>query len=571
MRRDTRRLMVTLLMDGRPRTQREIANELGLSKVLVNAALFRAWEKGAVVRTKEVYFDQISLPRGPKGLKTNVRAFHKYTVLPADFTQSEQKVSPEVFVKDGVTFVGYSREYYDHRSSRHSLGEKSKSKLVIDFLKENSKTAWFSTQVRERLKEKGVRVPDVMMSVRRYAKKGWVLVRGYNTDVNSTPFREGYLLTWIDQDKSQQQAVIEAFKRTEEALDQASIAIPINQRIHRLRGLLIEAAATKDLISPLYLKNQLKCTDDELEIAIRRARQLYPDVKEEKLFGAYRYFYHSSISPEELHASIEMKKNYIRMTKGRESRVGHNWEAACEFFVDKFTLGASFWTQAHRVSSSKMDPRRITLHLMKPVGHRLNNAEVDRVWEVCAGIFSPKATYVLECKWGLVMKKYIDDFFEVLRWSKEFGADSQSSPDGRAVKQGIVGVFAGSTFNPRETVVLKDGKRLSLPSYAARNNITILKAVDFNKKLQEQGVPKECTVQKICRVARDESNTRHLLEEVWSHPSNAKDILLRALDENKDVFDLESLLLNNEAQEPIEEKIEEIQDVVPVASPQPLH
>jgi hypothetical protein len=93
-----------------------------------------------------------------------------------------------------------------------------------------------------------------------------------------------------------------------------------------------------------------------------------------------------------------------------------------------------------------MDPRRITIHLIKPVGGRRQNAEVDRVWEVTPGIFAQPITYILECKWGLIQKKYLDDFFNVLKWSKEFGVDT---PDGRQIKQGIVGVLAGSHLTPK--------------------------------------------------------------------------------------------------------------------------
>jgi hypothetical protein len=102
-----------------------------------------------------------------------------------------------------------------------------------------------------------------------------------------------------------------------------------------------------------------------------------------------------------------------------------------------FTAGARFWTQQHRKGG--MDPRRITLHLLKGVGGRRNAAEVDRVWEVNPGVFAPPITYVLSCKWGLVSKRHVDDFLEVLRWSKDFGVDT---PDGREIKQGVVGVFA---------------------------------------------------------------------------------------------------------------------------------
>jgi len=81
------------------------------------------------------------------------------------------------------------------------------------------------------------------------------------------------------------------------------------------------------------------------------------------------------------------------------------------------------------------------------------SAEVDRVWEVTLRLFAPPVTYVLSCKWGLVNKRDVDDFLEVLRWSKEFGVDT---PDGRSVKQGVVSVFAAGVFNPKEIVRLKD-------------------------------------------------------------------------------------------------------------------
>ncbi|RJS88158.1 hypothetical protein CW704_00285, partial [Candidatus Bathyarchaeota archaeon] len=138
------------------------------------------------------------------------------------------------------------------------------------------------------------------------------------------------------------------------------------------------------------------------------------------------------------------------------------------------------------------------MHLIKGVGGRRNSAEVDRVWEVTPGIFAPPITYVLSCKWGLVTKKHVDDFLEVLRWSKEFGVDT---PDGREIKQGVVGVFAASAFNPRETVQLKDESRISLAQYAARMRFQLLRASDFNQKLHEKGCPRTVTVQKICRRA----------------------------------------------------------------------
>jgi hypothetical protein len=231
-----------------------------------------------------------------------------------------------------------------------------------------------------------------------------------------------------------------------------------------------------------------------------------------------------------------MKRNYIRKVKGRANRIGHNWEAAVEWFIDKFTVGAKFWTQRHRERG--MDPKRITLHLIKGIGGRRRSAEVDRVWEVTPSIFAPSITYVLSCKWGLVTRRHIDDFLEVLRWSKEFGVDT---PEGRAIKQGVVGVFAGSSFNPRERVRLKDGSDISLPAYAARMNIQLLKASDFNQKLRERGCEK-ATVQRICRLARNEKEVREILEAIWKNPEKDLEILIEIERKNKDLFEFERRL-----------------------------
>jgi hypothetical protein len=87
----------------------------------------------------------------------------------------------------------------------------------------------------------------------------------------------------------------------------------------------------------------------------------------------------ANLSPEDLQAAVILKQNYLRKAKGKDNRVGHNWEATVDWFIDKY-MKAHSWTQEHRTNG--LDPRRIALHLLKPVGDRRQNAEVDRVWEV---------------------------------------------------------------------------------------------------------------------------------------------------------------------------------------------
>ncbi|MEP0825637.1 MAG: hypothetical protein HRF40_09135, partial [Nitrososphaera sp.] len=374
---------------------------------------------------------------------------------------------------DGHTFVQFSPEYSDKRGNR---GSKSKAQLVLNFLKEHSDRAFYSTEIFNALKEKGVTMPDIMTTARRYERKGLLYVRGYQTHDSQSPFQEGYLITWIEQDGSSDlDALKQAVMRTNEALKDNASTNPLVQRVLAIRNLVVSETELGRITSVNQIKDMLKAaTDTEAESAIMRAMQLYPSIREVKLFNAYRYYYHESMNIEVLNASLEMAKNYIRISKGRANRIGHNWEACVEWFIDRFTIGAEFRTQNHRQNGKgggrRMDPRRITLHLIKSVGDRRQSAEVDRVWTVTPSVFAKPVTYVLECKWGIVSRRDLDDFFNVLKWSTDFGVDT---PEGRQVKNGVVGVFAGGAFEDVHVKMVNgnNGTAITLAQYAERLNV----------------------------------------------------------------------------------------------------
>jgi hypothetical protein len=517
-------VILGLLADGRAKSHRDIVRAVGWSDPAVWQALRRAWEKRLILRTKKPLREPEKLFKGRAGVRRNLRSYHLYILKPKSVYRLEV---------GGNEYVSFSKRYLDVRGG----GVRSKAGIIREFLERNLGKAFYSTQVVGALKDKGVRIADVMSNTRRSERRGLVYVRGYRSNDRETPFKEGYLLTWIDQGKHRDQALQEAIDRTTEALARQSSTSPIIERVHRIRDMIIESSKLRDLVGFDFIQNKLECSDAKAEEAVRRALQLYTDLREVKVFDAYRYFHHASLGEEDLKAAIGFKENYIRVTKGRANRIGHNWEACVEWFVDKFTTGTHFQTQNHR--GQGMDARRITLHLIKSVGDRRANAEVDRIWTVTPGIFAPPTTYVLECKWGVVSKRDVDDFFNVLRWSKEFGVDT---PDGRQVQQGMTGIFAGSAFNPKENVQLKDGQTISLASYASRMNIQLLRASDFNQKLREHGCGLEASVQRICKACRDEDEVRGLLEELWKIPNNGEKLLADAVEKNRDVYDFEAKL-----------------------------
>jgi hypothetical protein len=519
----TERTLLAIMSDEQPMTRRQLIEVSGLSNKAVGSALYRLCKSGTILRSDKPTYEALRLFKGRAGIKKNTRAYHFYLYTPMSHTREEIMI-------DGIRFVKTSKQ---HRPFRRQV---NKAALVRDFLRMHSDQAFYSKEVYDALKENGVKKSDIMNTARRAKDKHLAYIRGYRTHDQETPFKEGYLLTWVDSSLPKEQAIEEAVERTNTRLADRAATNPLVHRVHLIRDLVIEGTKLRDLTSLEMLQNKIGCTGYELASAIERTLQLYPDILETKLFNAFRYFYHESMTKEDLHASITMKQNYIRKVKGRDNRIGHNWEAVVGWFIDKLTAGAQFWTQSHR---SRMDPRRITIHLIKPVGGRRHNAEVDRVWEVTPGPLLQPTIYVLECKWGLVQKRHLDDFFDVLRWSKEFGVDT---PDGRQIKQGLTGVFAGSSFDSKESVRLKDETVISLASYAARMNIQLLKAADFNQKLRDRNVHNKVTVQRVCRYARDEAQVRVILDDIWKKPQQGNECILKIVEKNKDIYDFEEML-----------------------------
>ncbi|MEP0824872.1 MAG: hypothetical protein HRF40_05250 [Nitrososphaera sp.] len=543
--------VLTALADGKPKSARDIINATGIDEKTISHLLSNLWRKQLILRTDKPLFEYSKQFKGRAGFKSNTRMFHLYIINDQTGQGGEERADKETtpIVIDDHRFVQFSSEYSDKRGNR---GSKSKAQLVLNFLKQHSDKAFYSTEIFNALKEKGVTMPDIMTTARRYERKGLLYVRGYQTHDSQSPFQEGYLITWIEHDEDRQQDDLAALKqavlRTNEALKDNASTNPLVQRVLAIRNLIVSETQLDRITSVNQIKDMLKAaTDTEAESAITRAMQLYPSIKEIKLFDAYRYYYHESMNAEVLNGSLEMAKNYIRISKGRANRVGHNWEACVEWFIDKFTIGAEFRTQNHRQNGKgnvRMDPRRITLHLIKSVGDRRQSAEVDRVWTVTPSVFAKPVTYVLECKWGIVSRRDLDDFFNVLKWSTDFGVDT---PEGRRVKNGVVGVFAGGAFEDIHVKVANGGSSgnngaITLAQYAERLNVQLLRASDFNEKLRDREAPKDVTVQKICKAARDERDVRRMLDLIWDKPEDAKNALNNAIKANDSVFKFEEEL-----------------------------
>ncbi|MCD6484903.1 MAG: hypothetical protein J7L47_07335 [Candidatus Odinarchaeota archaeon] len=504
--------IMRVMIDGRPHTTGEIARITKIKSKKIHDSIKALFQRGVILRSKEYFKANNRINKGRAGIRYNNRWYYLW------------KLNDGVYFVDGVKFVEYTNARKDPRGRKNSV-----AKRILEFLQKNKDNAFFSNEIATALQ---IPTSYVMCNIRRLEKKGFVYVRGYRNGDTETPFQNGYLITYVSPDMPREAALSDAIKRTDKRLDEADTNIL--RYIRRVRDIIFADSSNGRLTSLAFLINRLNLSRDRVHTYTERALQLYSELRKIKLFGLYTYFYHKSIP--DLDKAVANEKKYLKAIGGRANRVGHNYEAVVGWFVDKFTTGAKFWVQNHRTN---MDKRRITVHLIKPVreGTR-NKGEFDRVWDVQPSPFSPRITYVLECKYGIIRKRDVDIFFEKMRWSKEFGANTEN---GRVLRQGVVGLFAGNTFNPHEKVVI-DGNELSLSQYAARLNITLIRSADLNERLHKHGVPTSVSVQKICRYCKDEKEVEQVLNAIWDNPTKAEDILKEVLERNQEIFEFERQL-----------------------------
>jgi hypothetical protein len=517
------------MSDGKPRSSREVANQLSFSDRAAEAVCYRNWKTGLLLRTVKPIRERNRTFAGRAGSRYNTRSYYLFVL---------QNGSDEMEVEN-LSFLSFS--------NTPRIVKPNKSQLILSFLRENIDKAFYTSQIAKLLKNQGITIRDVAANLRRYEKKGQVFFRGYRTAEHETPFAGGFIVTYLDSSRPRNEAIAEALQRTELLLEGGSHINPLAQRIRLIRDEILKAKELREIVGLSFLKQKLQCNDDQMRTAIDRAIQLYKDeIKEVGIFN-FPYYYHTALSDEDLRIAIEDKKDYIRRVKGKDNRIGHNWEACVEFFVDKLTKGAEFLEQTHR---SRMDKRRITLKLLRPIGERKLFAEVDRVWTICPSPISQPITYVLECKWALVRRRDLEGFLNVLKWSYDFGVDT---PEGRTIKQGVIGIFAGTAFNPEERITIGSDS-LSLAQYAARMSIQLLKAADLNEMLHQRGVEKQVTVQKICSRARNETEVREVCDKIWNNSTISKELLDQLTVKNSGLFEFEKTL--QEEEKPISPRLE---------------
>jgi len=81
-RRPSRKLVLAVLADGKPRSSREVQKAAGLSASAANNALILCWKRGLVLRTKRPLFERERIFKGRAGVRQTTRPYHLYVLRP---------------------------------------------------------------------------------------------------------------------------------------------------------------------------------------------------------------------------------------------------------------------------------------------------------------------------------------------------------------------------------------------------------------------------------------------------------------------------------------------------------
>jgi hypothetical protein len=187
-----------------------------------------------------------------------------------------------------------------------------------------------------------------------------------------------------------------------------------------------------------------------------------------------------------------------------------------------------------------MHPYRHTLHFIKPVRRRKKSAEIDGVWEsrepalLCN---NEEVTNLIEVKFNLIRRDDVEDFLDIARFSKEFGADDRH---GRVIRNGVVLWMAGAAIDNRASILVGNDY-LTVASFASRLGIKFIPVSQINEQLQHHGWEK-ASVKAICKAAKDAHEAMEILDQIWAHPKEAKEIISKYTEQNKSILEQERML-----------------------------
>jgi len=131
------------MSDGKPRSTREVTEQIGVTARAAESACRRYWKAGLLLRSEKPFHAANRVFAGRAGTSYNTRSFYLFVLG----NGGEEAVAEEI-------------RFLSHSNTPRTL-KPNKAQLVLDFLRENGDKAFYTTEIAARLKESGVTIRDV--------------------------------------------------------------------------------------------------------------------------------------------------------------------------------------------------------------------------------------------------------------------------------------------------------------------------------------------------------------------------------------------------------------------------
>ncbi len=187
--------LLNLMSDGKPRSSRDVADQLSFTDRAAESVCYRCWKAGLLLRAGKSIRERNRRFAGRAGSRYNTRSYYLFVL---------QNGSDETEVEN-LRFLSFS--------GTPRIVKPNKSQLILSFLRENIDKAFYTSEIAKRLKDQGITIRDIAANLRRYEKKDYAFFRGYTTAEHETPFAAGYIVTYLDGSRSRSHAIAEALQR----------------------------------------------------------------------------------------------------------------------------------------------------------------------------------------------------------------------------------------------------------------------------------------------------------------------------------------------------------------------
>jgi len=124
--------LLELMSDGKPRSTREIAEQLHFTARAAESVCYRCWKAGLLLRAAEPIRERNNTFAGRAGRGYNTRSYYLFVL---------QNGSDETII-DKKTFLGVAKT--------PKIQRENKSQLILSYLQQNPERAFYTTQVAQR-------------------------------------------------------------------------------------------------------------------------------------------------------------------------------------------------------------------------------------------------------------------------------------------------------------------------------------------------------------------------------------------------------------------------------------